>query len=201
MKAMNQKTVNDSMFLIQHDTTPNAATVTRALLENMKPEWKAVPLVECMGHSMDDAYQFPDEIKYHDNHIIAHGGCMISGPGTCITAKPFNSKSSCFAAVSDYRHDLTSCHRQADKLERPPRAHCLHGEKLVNELEHFCNICGHKAHQKPCDSHEIIRKDPHPEIYSTSSTNRHGFTSGASSMASSSLLSMMKALVKQVVTL
>lgn len=198
---MNKRNDNESMFIIQHDTTHNSALVTRAILENMKPSWNAVPLVECLGHSMDDAYQFPDEEKYHDNNRIGHGGCVVSGPGSCITTKPFSDKHSCFAAVSEYRTELASCHREADKLDMQARAHCLHGEKMTNDLEEFCNKCQTNVDRRACNSHEIIHKDNHPEIYSTSSAKGHGYTrtSGASSISPSSLLTIVKTLVKHVI--
>lgn len=87
-----------SMFTIQHDINNNAAKVADALLTHMhdsKRGWEAVPLVECLGHDLDDAYRFPKYLEYNG---AAKGGCLISGPNMCVQAIAFKSKNGCWDA-------------------------------------------------------------------------------------------------------
>lgn len=54
IKEMQQRS---NMFLIQHDTSHATVEVLKSVLENKPAAWKAVPMVECLGHSLIDAYQ------------------------------------------------------------------------------------------------------------------------------------------------
>ncbi|KAK5090044.1 hypothetical protein LTR05_000213 [Lithohypha guttulata] len=182
--AMNSKTADGNMFIIQHDTTSNSVAVTRAILRNLKPGWKAVPLVECLGYSLDNAFQFPGLVKYEASNVISHGGCLVSGPGTCLGPIRFADRDGCHKAVSAHRGAIADCHRAADKLTTQPRAHCLFAEKMVNHLERFCKDCGNdKGKAKTCDSRNIVHKDPHPEILSELTPSHDRMISGASRVA------------------
>lgn len=48
-----------NMFLIQHDTSQTTLEVLRSVLDEMPADWKAVPLVECLGEDLDQAYALP----------------------------------------------------------------------------------------------------------------------------------------------
>lgn len=144
-----------NMFIIQHDTGPNAAATTRAILEHMKPSWAAVPLVECLGHSLDHAYQFPKYLEYEGP---AKGGCLISGPGNCIMPMTFNSKNGCENALQVFQNEVNACHQQSSHLiGSHPVEHCHYGQKVADGLCSFCNDCGGK--KKPaCYSKYFVWK-------------------------------------------
>lgn len=80
-KEMHQR---HNMFLIQHDTSYTTIDVLKSVLENKPAAWKAVPLVECLGHSLDDAYRLPlfaaadggrlTHIQVHGRPLQTYGG-------------------------------------------------------------------------------------------------------------------------------
>lgn len=153
--SMDQIPEDGNMFVIQHDTNPNAAAVARALLRHMKSTWQAVPLVECLGYSLDQAYQFPPYLEYKG--AVANG-CLVSGPGTCIMPQSFDNKHGCHNTLHLLRDDVRECHESSAKvISSRPIEHCHYGEKVIDDLCSFCHECGEK--KKPaCNSKNFVRK-------------------------------------------
>ncbi|KAK5945069.1 hypothetical protein PMZ80_002272 [Knufia obscura] len=144
--AMDRAGPNGSLFTIQHDTRANTAKIVDALLTHMhekKDGWAAVPLVECLGHDLDDAYQFPKYLEYNG---AAKGGCLVSGPDMCVEPVAFKTSNGCFDAYSRVDAEWRRCKTNQGFT----KAHCLQAEKLAADMQKFCFDCGDK-HKPACD--------------------------------------------------
>lgn len=158
-RIMNITGENGNMFIIQHDTDFNVAQVTRNILQNMrvtKPDWKAVPLVECLGHNLDDAYTFPEQLVYGG---AAEGGCIVAGPGSCIPFTEFYDKTGCLNAADGLSYDADHCHAASENYTNSaasqPREHCAFAHKVTAALYEFCENCGKGTKHQRCDSEDF----------------------------------------------
>jgi len=144
--AMDRAGPDGNMFTIQHDTRSETAKIVDALLTHMHEKndgWAAVPLVECLGHDLDDAYQFPKYLEYNG---AAKGGCLVSGPDMCIEPLAFRSRHGCWDAHSTLNAEWRKCKADQGSI----KAHCLQAEKLAADMSKFCGDCG-KKHKPACD--------------------------------------------------
>ena len=144
--AMDNIAFDGNMLVIQHDIHPNAATLADTLLKHMhetKSGWQAVPLVECIGHNLDDAYRFPMYLEYNG---AAKGGCLVSDTNMCIQLTVFKTKDGCESAKYNLINDWNAC-----KASGGNRASCLQAEKLAADMGRFCHFCG-LENEPACDS-------------------------------------------------
>lgn len=147
MAAMDRTDVNGSMFIIQHDIHGTAARVADSLLTYMhanRTGWEAVPVVECIGLGLDDAYRFPRYLEYNG---AAQGGCLVSGPNMCVQPIVFKSWDGCL----DAREILDRDWRQCMTREGPTTAHCVQAQKLAADMDRFCDECDEEG-MPACDS-------------------------------------------------
>ncbi|KAJ9653773.1 hypothetical protein H2198_007062 [Neophaeococcomyces mojaviensis] len=126
-----------SMFLIQHDTHEDAAKVTRALLQNKRGDWKAVPLVECLGHPLEDAFRFPRYLEYDGT---AKDGCLFAASEFCYKPDPFTNASGC----KENSQKLIGVHQVCldSSTKVTGKKVCDVVDKVQRQLDHYCHECG-----------------------------------------------------------
>lgn len=161
VRLVNEMRQRDNMFLIQHDTTQATVDIVHNLLTQMPSDWKAVPLVECLGHSLDDAFQYPEYLEFNSGTPPA---CLDVGPAMCLpNTLPFNSKETCLLTAGGMLSWASFCH-VADmtdpdhglNLTIQAKAHCHHGENMAKATAEFCMKC---KIDEPCDSNLLRYKD------------------------------------------
>lgn len=158
-RLVNEMKQRDNMFLIQHDTTQATVDIVDKLLAQMPSDWKAIPLVECLGYSLDAAFQYPEYLEYNGTFPNA---CLSSGPAFCLPSIAFNDKDTCFAIAGMMRHMSTMCHvadltdaNHGLNLTIPAKAYCEHNERLADATLEFCRQC---KSDNECDSNLLRYK-------------------------------------------
>ena len=144
--AMDKNGPEGNMFVVQHDILNSTAKLTDALLAHMhdtKDDWSAVPLVECLGHDLDDAFRYPKYLEYNG---ATRDGCLVSDRGLCEQAIAFKSKNGCKDAQKTHEQNWHTC----KKTHKSTSAPCLQIEKLAADMDKFCNDCDNK-HKPACD--------------------------------------------------
>lgn len=142
----NEMLKRENMILIQHDTSGNAVDVLASVLDKMPASWKAIPLIECIGHSLDDAFQYPKWIEY--NGTTYPDGCLVSGNDFCALASPFATKLECERIAGAYNIDAIACAEKllpTSPLSIPAKEHCRRMRKIADAVDDFCKKCDDEA--------------------------------------------------------
>ncbi|KAK4923678.1 hypothetical protein LTR66_016505 [Elasticomyces elasticus] len=137
-----------------NQTTPKEAIVNVDAAPAAE-DWKAVPLVECLNYTLDNAFRFPGHLQYND---IKKGGCLYSAPGFCHQPKPFTDKKGCEAAHKAFMDDIEKC-KKAERgyLSKPADNTCKEMERHMKEFDDFCKKCDDKK-KDSCDSVKFVIK-------------------------------------------
>jgi len=156
-KAMQDADQNGSMFLIQHDTHPDAVELTRKLLQHTRSDWHAVTLVECLGLRHEDSLRFS---TYQEFSNIAPHGCLFAAPGFCYNPTGFSDSRQCNEEVQRLRNAHKAC--LATHIARWGEGMCGRVDIAQKQLNEFCKTCSDSGDAKTdtrCESRNFAVKD------------------------------------------